>query len=53
MDTVYRVQILKGADNISFTTNTNKKDMNPIIPSPAMGKQWGKLGFLALVRQPV
>ena len=38
MDTATRVQILEEADCISYSTNTLKKGMNPIILSPAMGK---------------
>ena len=38
MDTTTRVQILDEADNISHSTNTLGKCINPIILPPAMGK---------------
>ena len=49
MDTASQVQILDEAYSISYSTNTMRKGMNPIILPPAMGK----LGSLALVSQPV
>ena len=48
-----RVQILDKTDCISHSTNTLGKGMNPIILSPAMGKQQGRLGSSALMRQLV
>ena len=53
MDTATRVQILDETDCISHSTNTLGKGMNPIILPPAMGKQQGRLGPSALVRQLV
>ncbi len=53
MDTETRVQILDEADCISHSTNTLRKGMNLIILHPAMGKQSGRLGSSALVRQLV
>ena len=38
MDTATRVQILRGVDCISHSTNTLGKAMNPIILPPVMGK---------------
>ena len=51
METTTRVQILDQANCISHSTNTLGKGMNPIIFPPAMGKQQGRLGSTALVRQ--
>ena len=48
-----RVQILDETDCISHSTYTLGKGMNPIILPPAMGKQQGRLGSSALVRQLV
>ena len=51
METTTRVQILDETDCISHITNTLAKGMDPIILPPAMGKQYGRLGSSALVRQ--
>ena len=51
MDTATRVQILDETDCISHSTNTLGKGMNLIILPPAMGKQQGRLGSSAQVRQ--
>ena len=48
MDTATRVQILDETDNISHSTNTLGKGMNPIILSPAMGKIVGQTRFFDL-----
>ena len=53
MDTATPVQILNEADSIAHCPSTHSKSINPIILPLAMGKQLGRLGSLALVRQPV
>ena len=47
-----RVQILNETGYISHSTNTLGKGTNPPILPLAVGKQQGRLGFSALVRQP-
>ena len=51
MDIASWVQILDEAYCISYSTNTLRKIMNPIILFPAMGKSWGRLGSSDLVTQ--
>ena len=45
-----QVQNLKKSVDISHSTNTFGKSMNPIILPSTMAKKWDWLGSLALVR---
>ena len=53
MDKANRVQNLDEAVRISHSINILGKGMNPIILYPGMGKQYGRLGSLTFVWQPV
>ena len=53
MDMATRVRILNEAAFISHRANTLGKGMNPNILPQGMGKKYGGLGPLTLVRQPV
>ena len=53
VNSVTGVQILDEGDCISHRGNTLEKGVNPIIFPPAMAEVSGRLGSLALVRQPV
>ena len=50
---VTRVPILDEAVYISHSANILGKGMNPTIPSPVLGKCWGRLCSLTLVWQLV
>ena len=53
MDMSTWVQILDETDYISHNTNTLGKGLNPIILPPVMGKQSGRLGSSAFMKQLV
>ena len=53
IELVTRVQIVDEAVCISLCTNTLKKGMNSSALLSAVGKLKGRLGSLALVKQPV
>ena len=52
MESVTRVQILDETGCISLCVNDLERGMNPSVLHSAMGKLLGRLGYLALVRQP-
>ena len=53
MKLLTQVQILDETICISYSTITLGKGMNLFVLPPAMKKQLGRLGSLALVKQPV
>ena len=51
--TAIRIQILYETDCNSLNFNALGKGINPIILPPVIGKQFGRQGSSALVRQPI
>ena len=53
METVKRVPLQDEDDYTSHSNDTLKKVMNPMTLLSTMNKYWEKVGFVALVWQPV